>query len=479
MGPRLWGTIGSKGERDSREITMTTIHRTFHKTFARGTRTATRPRRFLNNVLGGLLLPPLLFALGACDFADDLLSVELPGRVRAEDLNDPSFARTLMLSAQGDFECALTNHIFTMGLWTTEFHPTSARTRNIVSLRDLGVLTVSAFGSNSPQPTCREYNPPPLSTALHVARGQANTAIELLSGFDEAEVPQKDFYIGKTYTYRGYGVELLSEMACAVAFDSGPLETRDQGFERARSDFLEALGILGGVTSGPNVSEARSLENMAKIGYARASLQVGDAAGVLRYADDIPEGFVRYADRTATSDQTRNHVARATADFDNPVHELLHNLEVQGVPDPRVPVRDEGRTGNDQITPMWSQLKYTSESDDIPFATWREMRLMVAEVEGGQTAVDIINLLRAKVNDIPWLTGEFDLPEFSSTDEAEIRAQVIEERRRELWLQGTRIGDMLRNDIPFATGINPKGETYGGFTCVPIEEREEVNNPNL
>ena len=459
---------------------MTMIHKTVHKTFARGTRTGTRPRRFLNSVLRGLLLPPLLFALGACDFADDLLSVELPGRVQAEDLTNPTFATTLMLSAVGDFECALASHIWVVGIWTLEFYNSNqTRTKNVIALRDTAVKSVSSLGSASMQPNCRESNPPPLASALHIARVQGQNAIAIISEFDASEVSSKDFNIGVSYAYQGYSVELLSEAMCSVTFDAGPILPRESGFEMAQGQFLQAIDFLGRVTSGPNVSEAQSVMNMAKIGYARASLQLGDAAGVLRFQNDVPQGFVRWADRTGTTAQTRNWIAEETSNESISVYDDLLNLEVQGVPDPRVSVRDEGRTGSDNISPMRTQLKYTSVADDIPFATWRELQISIAEVEGGQVAVGIINQLRDTVEELPWVTGDHNLPHFSSNDAAEIHDQVVEERRRELWLQGTHIGDMLRNNIPFVAGLTPKGEVYGPLTCIPLEEREEVNNPNI
>lgn len=94
---------------------------------------------------------------------------------------------------------------------------------------------------------------------------------------------------------------------------------------------------------------------------------------------------------------------------------------------------------------------------------------MIAEVEGGQTAVNIINRLRET----------FDLPPFSSTDEEEIRAQVREERRRELFLQGTRIGDKLRWNEPWATGVNQRGEPYSDRTCIPLVTQEILGNPHI
>ncbi len=58
------------------------------------------------------------------------------------------------------------------------------------------------------------------------------------------------------------------------------------------------------------------------------------------------------------------------------------------------------------------------------------------------------------------------------------RAQVWEERRRELFLQGTKIGDMLRLDIPgvstddFETGVNQRNNPYGPHTCCPLPDQE-------
>jgi len=65
-------------------------------------------------------------------------------------------------------------------------------------------------------------------------------------------------------------------------------------------------------------------------------------------------------------------------------------------------------------------------------------------------------------------------------DGAEIMAQVMEERYRELYLEGRRLYDFLRHDLPFATGTHPyDGNTYGTTTCMQIPRREKDSNPNL
>jgi hypothetical protein len=104
---------------------------------------------------------------------------------------------------------------------------------------------------------------------------------------------------------------------------------------------------------------------------------------------------------------------------------------------------------------------------------------MIAEAQGGQTAVDVINTLRATVGTLPWVTGLHNLPQFSSTDPAVIEATLHEERRRELWLHGTRLGDMLRWGEPFQQGNDHRGRAFFDNTCMPLPDLERFGNPNI
>jgi len=134
-----------------------------------------------------------------------------------------------------------------------------------------------------------------------------------------------------------------------------------------------------------------------------------------------------------------------------------------------VPTRNANRLGNDGVTPLWQQLKYTGETSPMPIATWNEAQLIMAEAEGGQGAVDAINRLHAAAA----------LPPFTSSDPAAITAQVYEERRRELFLTGHRIFDMLRLNIPFDSGSDAKGQPFGSTSCLPLPDVEVLNNPNF
>jgi hypothetical protein len=150
------------------------------------------------------------------------------------------------------------------------------------------------------------------------------------------------------------------------------------------------------------------------------------------------------------------------------VDTAFRNRTVAGVPDPRVPVQDANRRGQDGFTPLWLQLKYTADGSPIVLASGKEAQLIVAEAEGGATAVNIINALRAR----------HSLPPYAGGTEPQILAQLLVERSRELFLEGHRLNDMLRHNQPFNSGNNHKGVPYGDTTCLPLPQLELEQNPN-
>ena len=411
----------------------------------------------------------LTLPLIACE---GLLEVELPGSFVEEDLNDPRLAQTLVDGAQADFDCGLASHIQMMGLWVADFY-TSTTLRGFWP-HDARLSDVADF----PQYEDCDSTYPGTWLMWQTARFQALKSGEVLEGFADEDVPDKQVLLARARAYEGYATLFLGETFCEVFFDVGPRETRADAWNRARALFTDALQLAGQGSGG----EASSIRNMALVGRARASLNLGDDQGVLQDAGAVDEGFVRNAGYSNVSSRRRNRIfENNNRDLIITVTERYQNLEVAGVPDPRVRVFFEGLgLGPDNTSENWSQLKYPSLSTPIPFATWREAQLMIAEVEGGQTAVGIINQLRTTVNDLPWVDNDHPgLPEFNSNDPAEIRDQLVEERRRELWLQGHRLGDMLRLSLPFPTGITPRGNQIDDAnTCMPVQYPEQVGNQN-
>lgn len=416
-----------------------------------------------------LLLALALLGPAACS---DLLEVELPGQVRAEDLEQPRLAGVLARSVQGDFDCALSAYVWGGGLWANDLYQTDNFSRaRLTQLRSDEVL-------NFDQLECDQFTFPPIYLPFQITRVQGEQAVELISAFPADAVDDRDYLLGKAHAYTGYAYQILGETMCELAFDGGGRVSRDTAMNAAEAQFSSALQYVGSAASG----EARSIRNLALVGRARTRLNLGNTGGVVEDASQVDRGFVRYADLDITDDRLNNRVFNYVNrnQGNSSVHTDYRNLVVDGMPDPRVPLEHLADVQPfDGVSELWIQHKYTDLGSDIPFASWREAQLMIAEVSGGQTAVNIINDLRATVSELDFVDSAHPgLPAFASSDDAEIRAQVWEERRRELFLQGTKIGDMLRLDIPgvdtddFETGVNQRGNPYGPHTCYPLPDQE-------
>jgi hypothetical protein len=273
-----------------------------------------------------------------------------------------------------------------------------------------------------------------------------------------------DFLIGKASVYEAYSYLLLGEAFCAVTIDGQlPPMTRAETWQVAVDKFDQAVTFAERVTSGSDLAEAQRVATLARVGRMRANLNLGDYPAVLADAPQVPIDFVYNATFDASPARRENSLVLRNVPGDIlSVHGSFHNLEVGGVPDPRVQYVEDGLVFTGRF-PVYRQLKYTSDASEIPIGTGREAQLMVAEASGGQTAVGIINQLRADPH---------NLPPFVSADENEIQAMVREERRRELWMQGHRIGDKLRYDEAWVTGVDPQGRPYGDLTCWPLHDSE-------
>jgi hypothetical protein len=167
--------------------------------------------------------------------------------------------------------------------------------------------------------------------------------------------------------------------------------------------------------------------------------------------------------------------------FFSSVDPSYRNVTFAGVPDPRVNVVDAALVGQDRTTPIWRQTKYPAIGTAIPIARNAEALLIVAEAENaaGNTAnaVTIINILHTKAG----------IPPYAGGTQAEVQAQIIEERRRELFLEGRRFGDIIRYNIALqpapGTAFPVKGGSYGPNTglqvCFPLPDVERNNNPSI
>lgn len=396
--------------------------------------------------------------VGACD---SLLEVKAPSRVAAEDLEDASFAELRVTSAVGDFDCALASYIVTTGTVVDEFvgaHTASAeafdydrrtvdQTRQQYATRECGGGIGAIYQ--------------PLSTAIW----QADQAITFLNSFSDQEVANRPTLIQTVQAYGGYGQVLLGEGFCTAAINVGPELTSNEVFASAEVLFTAAI-------VGPDAQ----LATMARLGRARARLNMGDTGGALTDAQAIPAGFIQNALYSSATGRSYNLVySRNGLGQTNSVSPQTRDLTFGGVLDPRVAVVNEGITGGDGETIIWTQQKYLSLGAPIPIARYEEAQLIIAEIQLGQAAVDIINVLHTAA-------GLPDFVPIDVNDATEILDHVIEERRREFFLEAHRFWDHRRMLIPFDPPVGdpyPKGGFYGDTRCFPLPDLERDNNPNI
>jgi hypothetical protein len=401
-------------------------------------------------------------ALAGCT---SLIDVDAPSRVRADELATPANAALLVNSAGADFECALAHYIVATGLVGNELEIGTT------------LIVMKEYDKRDFNPTASSYTSQVCSGAVEgnvglykpvsTARFQADYTTGLLEGWTDAEVANRQRLIATAAAYSGSSLVLLGESMCSAAIDVGPELTPAQIFTEAESRFTKALAAA--TTAGD-----ADLRNWALVGRARARARKNDLTGASADASQVPIAFVKNATYSTESPRRENlvwvHGQRSRTYTVDPSY---RGLAFNGVADPRVTVTQVSGTASDGVTPLWIAAKYTSASTPIAFATGVEARLLVAEAAGGQTAVGIINELHQRAG----------LPQFSSTDPVAIRNQVIEERKRELFLTGHHLGDVRQfglaltpaPGVPFKDG----GGTYRDQKCFALPDVERLNNPNL
>ncbi|HEV2644714.1 MAG TPA: RagB/SusD family nutrient uptake outer membrane protein [Candidatus Elarobacter sp.] len=402
----------------------------------------------------------------ACSTAHDALNVTAPDQIDAKKLQDPQYATLLVNSTVGDFECAYGAFTVAGGLLSGELNDVSiTAARWTYDRRDVQ-SSESAYSQNN----C-DASTPGTYTPISTARYTADNAATLLQGWTDAQVPNRQDLLAKALIYSGYDRIMLGELFCTAAIDLGPELTSAQVFALAEDRFTK------GLAAAQAASDAK-LTALAYMGRARARLDQGNLTGADADAKLVPAGFVA----NVTADISNGvRINRPYAQFNGavvsvaPQYRGLTVPTASGgtVPDTRIGDSVTGRLGADAASPLIISTKYRTGATPLPFGSYAEAQLIIAEAEGGQTAVNIINSLRQAAG----------LPSaFQSSDPATIQAQVIAERSRALYLQGNRAFDSRRLNLP----LNPAagapyvhGGSYGSERCLPLPDVERNNNPTL
>lgn len=378
----------------------------------------------------------------------------------------PENADLIVNSSRGDFECAFNDYIAASGTFMDELANAISFTANF----DLDRRTVTPdeqYGTND----CTAQQLTGVYTTLSVARASNDVAVAHLEGWTDAQVPDRSQLIGVASAYAGYSLVLLGEGMCSAALDLGPEQTPAQLFAAAKVRFDTA------VAAATRAGDTQTL-NLALLGRARTELNLGNSADAAADAAQIPPGFEVDIDHDATATRRQNVIFIQTKQSQFASVDTSIQNRYAADHDPRIAVTPTGQLGSDGFTMVWLANKDATATSPQALAKYSEAQLIIAENDANTA-----NLSGAKtiINNLREAAGQ---PDFNppTLTVANVMAEIVEQRRRELFLEGHRMGDIRRLGLPLAPATGApyvSGGTYGDQSCFPLPNIERINNPNL
>ena len=422
----------------------------------------------------------VLALAGGSAACNDVLEVNNPGAIGEEALNLPENARLLAGTPKSEFQSGFDDLAHFSGVITDEL----VTGHNFNGYIDFDLRIVREDNTSLPS----IYNP------LQRTRYAGEEVARRLTAI-YADSANRKLEVGYAYAFGGYGSELLAEFMCEapVHADSGALAPTVLS-QRAVAHFEQAIAIANAFqAAGGSAVRADSLRNLARVGGARAALQAGDNAKAIALASAVPAGFVYWSNYSTNSTGEYN---RFDADSKGANANLGMDARFRSVgnTDPRLRFNPTGRTGHNQTTVLFIPFQPNSFSGWVstiggtPAAFERNTRIRVAsglearyiraEAEGA-TALTL-----ALVNERRAVGGEAALD--PSTPAADIMAALREQRSRDFYLDGHRMGDLRRykakgiNDPRhiFPTGPHPNAAwgNYETADCFIPTTAERIGN---
>jgi starch-binding outer membrane protein, SusD/RagB family len=405
--------------------------------------------------------------LAACN-TNRLLDVTTPNQVPVDILDQPGNAALMVNSAVGDYQCAHGSAVVVEALIAGEMNDAQLGAAQWdYARRTANTLTNGIYGTSG----CAGTQGFGIYLPLSTARFDADHAITNLKSWTDAQVPNRTGLLSLANLYAGFSYSFLGMAMCQAAFDNGPAVNQKGMFALAEQRLTDAIAAA-------QAAGADSVRFAALVVRARMRLYQGNTAGAVADAQLVPKGFVMNASTSGTALRLYNRVFAVTKQFGfYSIPTWSQNMTTErGEVDPRSATQLAGtRSANNDVTKVFVPNKYIAgDAAPMPMARYEEAQLILAEVQGGAQAVAIINAMRADVGLLPYV---------GPIDAASIKALVIDERKRVLFLEGLRNYDIERFQIPFFPAVGTSfpvgGGTYGNTTCLPLPDVEKNNNPTL
>lgn len=416
--------------------------------------------------------------LAACDLGKTL-AVQPANLIPAVDLEQgPENATLLVAGAAADFDCAFNSFVvvgaligeeFEDGLQTADRWPYDQR-------------NVTAAQARYSQNSCTALG---LYTPLQAARVSASNVRRLLEGWTDGQVPNRQLHLARVSAYEAWNQLLIAEAFCETVFSTirgetiewGTKITRAQALDSAIARFTAAITTAQGV--GGTVAD--SIRYFSLVGRARANHDKGQLAQARADAIVVPAAFVWNVTASNSNTRRQNRVFQES----NPTQTApsssvgVRYRAASYTNDPRIRIVNLNRNSNGTNVPLWAQNKYSAVTASIPVATGAEMQLLIAEADIASNRANTLAI-------IAQMRTAGAQPAYTGTTAAEDLAEIIDQRRRALFLTGTHFGDLIRYNLtisPAAGTTTPWGQTFGpdrgAQLCLPLPQVELLNNPRL
>ena len=418
----------------------------------------------------------LAIAISGCD---DLLSVENPGAIDESDVTDPAYAPQMVNATINEFQTHQGYLAYAGAIFTDE----ALNGHNFTQWEDIDLRIIEDDNSS-------------LLTIYQRATGARAIGDDMVSRLREVvEHPEGDLGMATALAYTGYAYTRLGEYFChAPIEDDGPGVGSDGILAVGVERFDEAIRIAQAASG----AEASRILNLARVGAARASLQQGNFQDAVSYASQVDEGFRAWIRHVSAPTTHRNYIWGETQGTNRT---LGVDPSFVGLNDLRVRHTQASRTGHNQqtqlFTPAQSRVFETwdpsvpldiddddlieaigFENDtDMELASHLEAQYILAEA-GGMSDAEVhafIDERRAVGGHGPFTGSDLD-------------AELRDQRRRDFYLSGHRLGDLRRylalyGIDEFPSGPHPNNDewgwgNYGSATCFIPHRNEGVSNPN-
>ncbi len=409
-----------------------------------------------------------LLALAAIVACENPLVVETSSRIPAENVESPANAQLLVDGAIADFECAFAAYVVQSATVGEEFIYAQQTADRVPSDR----RTTTSSDGRYALAGCQSFG---IYSPLQTSRNSAETILGYLNGWTDAEVPNRTRLISFAAAYAAYSYVMLGEGMCTLSVSRiNPDRSIDYGGEIQRdSVFRSAIALFTQAITTAQATANTDILRMSYAGRARAKLNLGDYPGAKADAQQVPAGYLKNATYSATVGRRNNLVFsdNSVTGDQSSVGEPYRTMV-----DTRVPIVATNTTSAPGIRHFY-QTKYTSVSAPIPLASYEEAQLIVAEadIRAGSlaTALPILAASRAR-------GGQ---GAFTGTTQAEYLAELIDQRRRELFLESQHLGDIIRFGITLQPAVGTPyhfgGGSYGTQLCFPLPQAERLNNPKI